>query len=216
MPERSPKTLIAAPAVRRISFTGSTRVGKIGARLCVDAAAFGAFMNSGQERMSTERIIVDERIAELFVKRTSREARSLSVGDSRESAVALGSVIDMSTEHRCNALIDDAFDRGPNLVCGGRAGRTLMAATLLDRVTPDMEIFAEDSFAPVKAIVQVDGDDAAIGRAMQLANLLQSGVCHINGLTVPDEPQVPFGGEKDSELRGGRSRAGIAEFMELR
>jgi benzaldehyde dehydrogenase (NAD) len=257
------ENLIAVPAVRRVNFTGSTRVGKIVARLCaehlkpavlelggkapllvladadidaaVDAAAFGAFVNSGQVCMSTERIIVDERVADVFVERLSRKARSLSVGDPREGAVVLGSVVDMTTVHRCNALIDDAREKGAILVCGGRADSTLMAATLLDRVTPDMKIFAEESFGPVKAIVRVEGDDAAIacandnayglsaavfsrdvGRAMQVANRVQSGICHINGPTVHDEAQVPFGGVKDSGLGRFGGKTGIAEFTDLR
>ena len=114
--------LIAHPAVRRVNFTGSSRVGKIIAKKCaeylkpvllelggksplvilddadldeaVNAAAFGAFANQGQICMSTERIVVDEKVADEFVKRFAAKAKSLSVGDPREGKAILGSVVD--------------------------------------------------------------------------------------------------------------------------
>lgn len=255
--------VIAEPAVRRVNFTGSTRVGKIIARLCadymkpavlelggkapllvladadldaaVDAAAFGAFINSGQVCMSTERIIVDDSIADAFVARLRAKASSLPVGDPRNGPVVLGSVFDMTTVHRCNALIDDALAKGATLICGGPAHDTLMPATLLDHVTPSMKIFSDESFGPVKPIVRVRGDEEAIAtandnayglsaavfsrdiaRAMQVANRIQSGICHINGPTVHDEAQMPFGGVKESGIGRFGGRAGIAEFTDLR
>ncbi len=114
--------LIAHPAVRRVNFTGSSRVGKIIAKKCaehlkpvllelggksplvvlddadldeaVNAAAFGAFANQGQICMSTERIVVDEKVADEFVERFAAKAKSLSVGDPREGKAILGSVVD--------------------------------------------------------------------------------------------------------------------------
>ena len=71
--------------------------------------------------MSTERIVVDERIADAFVKRFAERAVELPLGDPRKGPVILGSVIDASTVERCNALIDDAMAKGAVLVCGGKA-----------------------------------------------------------------------------------------------
>lgn len=255
--------IIAAPAVRRVNFTGSTRVGKLIARRCaeyltpavlelggkapllvlhdadldaaVDGAAFGAFINSGQVCMSTERIIVDARIADDFVARLRLKAMALPVGDPRRGPVVLGSVCDMATVQRCNALIEDALVKGATLVCGGRADTTLMSATLLDHVTPEMHIFHEESFGPVKPIIRANDDEHAIAlandnqyglssaifsrdaaRAMQLARRIESGICHINGPTVHDEAQMPFGGVKGSGIGRFGGKAGIAEFTDLR
>lgn len=255
--------LIAEPAVRRVNFTGSTRVGKIIAAACakhlkpavlelggkapfivlddadldaaVDACAFGAFANSGQICMSTERIIVADAIADAFVERLAAKARGLPLGDPRKGPVVLGSVVDMTTVARCNALIDDALAKGARLVCGGKADSTLMPATLLDHVTPAMRIYAEESFGPVKPIVRVRGDNEAIAcandneyglssaifsrdiaRAMQLAKRIESGICHINGPTVHDEAQMPFGGVKSSGFGHFGGKAGVAEFTDLR
>lgn len=257
------EAMIAHPAVRRVNFTGSTRVGKIIASVCakylkpsilelggkapliilddadieeaVNGTAFGAFANSGQICMSTERIIVDNKIADAFIPALTAKARNLPLGDPREGPVVLGSVVDMSTVERCNALIDDALEKGAKLLCGGKAENTLMPATLIDHVTPEMKIYSEETFAPVKAIVRVNDVEEAvkvandndyglsaavfgkdIGRAWQVAARIESGICHINGPTVHDEAQMPFGGVKDSGFGRFGGHAGIEAFTELR
>jgi benzaldehyde dehydrogenase (NAD) len=255
------EAMVSHPAVRRVNFTGSTRVGGsspcarstssprcwswaarrlAGAGRCrprraVNGAAFGAFANSGQICMSTERIIVDTRIADAFVTRLAAKAQALPLGDPRKGPVVLGSVVDMRTVEHCNALIDDALAKGARLVCGGKADSTLMPATLLDHVTPDMRIYQEESFGPVKPVVRVDGVDAAIAcandnafglsaavfsrdvaKAWNVAQRIESGICHINAPTVHDEPQMPFGGVKESGYGRFGGRAGIESFTELR
>jgi len=258
------EAMVAHPAVRRVNFTGSTRVGRLIAMTCakylkpvvlelggkaplvilddadlddaVNAAAFGAFANSGQICMSTERIIVDAKVAEDFVARFAKKARSLPLGDPRKpEPVVLGSVIGMGTVEHCNALIDDALAKGAKLVCGGKADSTLMPATLLDHVTSKMRIYHEETFGPVKCIVRVDGVDAAVdcandneyglsaavfgkdvARAWNVARRIESGICHVNGPTVHDEAQMPFGGVKGSGLGRFGGKAGIHEFTELR
>jgi benzaldehyde dehydrogenase (NAD) len=202
----------------------------------VNGAAFGCFANSGQICMSTERLIVDEKVADEFVKKFATKAKSLPLGDPRKpEPVVLGSVIGMSTVEHCNALIDDALAKGAKLVCGGKADSTLMPATLLDHVTPAMRIYREETFGPVKAIVRVRNTEEAIAcandneyglsaavfgrdvaRAMNVARRIDSGICHVNGPTVHDEAQMPFGGVKGSGFGRFGGRAGVHEFTELR
>jgi benzaldehyde dehydrogenase (NAD) len=257
------ETIVAHPALRRVNFTGSTRVGKLMALTCakylkpavlelggkaplvvlddadvdaaVNGAAFGAFANSGQICMSTERIVIDRRIADAFVDKLVAKVKKLPLGDPRNGPVVLGSVVDASTVERCNALIDDAIAKGAKLVCGGKSENTLMPATLLDHVTPQMRIYHEESFGPVKPIVRVDGVEEAIrvandnpyglsaavfggdiARAWNVANRIDSGICHVNGPTVHDEAQMPFGGVKDSGYGRFGGRAGVDSFTELR
>jgi benzaldehyde dehydrogenase (NAD) len=257
------EAMVAHPAVRRVNFTGSTKVGKIIAQTCakylkpvvlelggkaplvilddadidaaVDAAAFGSFMNSGQICMSTERIIVDEKIADEFVQKLTAKVRNLPLGDPRQGPVVLGSVVDMNTVQRCNDLIDDALAKGAKLLCGGKAENTLVPATLLDHVTPEMRIYRDESFGPVKGIVRVSSVQAAIdcandneyglaaavfgrdsGRAFEVAKRIESGICHVNGPTVHDEAQMPFGGVKGSGYGRFGGKAGIDAFTELR
>ena len=255
--------IVAHPALRRVNFTGSTKVGKLIAQTCakylkpavlelggkapfvvlddadldaaVAAATFGAFANSGQICMSTERIIVDAAVADTFVAKLAERAKALPLGDPRLGPVVLGSVVDQATVDRCNALIDDALAKGATLVCGGKATNTLMPATLLDHVTPEMHIYQEETFAPVKAIVRVNGVEEAVAcandnefglaaavfgrdvsRAWQVANRIESGICHVNGPTVHDEAQMPFGGVKASGYGRFGGKAGIDAFTELR
>jgi acyl-CoA reductase-like NAD-dependent aldehyde dehydrogenase/ABC-type branched-subunit amino acid transport system ATPase component len=258
------EAMVAHPAVRRVNFTGSTRVGRLVAMTCakhlkpvvlelggkaplvvlddadleaaVNAAAFGAFANSGQICMSTERIVADRKVADDFVAMFAKKAKSLPLGDPRKpEPVVLGSVIGMGTVEHCNALIDDALALGARLVCGGKADSTLMPATILDHVTPKMRIYHEETFGPVKCVVRVDGVDEAVrcandnayglaaavfgrdtARAITVAQRIESGICHVNGPTVHDEAQMPFGGVKGSGMGRFGGKAGIAEFTELR
>jgi benzaldehyde dehydrogenase (NAD) len=106
---------------------------------------------------------------------------------------------------------------------------------VLDHVTPAMRIYHEESFGPVKPVVRVDGVEAAVScandnpyglsaavfggdvaRAMRVAQRIESGICHVNGPTVHDEAQMPFGGTKDSGYGRFGGRAGIDAFTELR
>ncbi len=258
------EAMVAHPAVRRVNFTGSTKVGRIIAMTCakylkpvllelggkapmvvlddadidaaVNAAAFACFANSGQICMSTERLVVDRKVADDFVAKFVGKAGKLPLGDPRKpEPVVLGSVIGMGTVEHCNALIDDALARGAKLLCGGKATDTLMPATVLDGVTREMRIYHEETFAPVKCIVRVNGVEEAVAcandneyglsasvfgrdvaRAMNVARRIESGICHVNGPTVHDEAQMPFGGVKGSGMGRFGGKAGIHEFTELR
>ncbi len=257
------ETLIAHPAVRRINFTGSTRVGRIIAETAgrflkpallelggkapmlvlddadldqaVAAAAFGAYMNQGQICMSTERIIVDERIANKFVEAMKTKVESLVAGDPREGTTPLGSVVDQSATIRVRDLVEDAVSKGARLVAGGNANGTIVDATLLDGVTPSMRVYTDESFGPLAAIIRVGSDDEAIriandteyglascvfsknvNRALSVAKRIEAGICHINGPTVHDEAQMPFGGTKDSGFGRFGGKTAIDEFTELR
>ena len=264
-PADAPKiveALIAHPAVRRINFTGSSRVGKIIAKLAaehlkpvllelggkapfivlddadldqaVDAAAFGAFMNQGQICMSTERFVVDQAVADAFVAKFAAKAAKLPAGDPREHVV-LGSLVDLAAAERMDDLIADAVKKGAVVVAGGKRQGSIVEATLLDHVTPEMRIYQEESFGPVKSIVRVEDTEDAIRvandteyglssavfgrdikRALAVAKRVETGICHINGPTVADEAQMPFGGVKASGYGRFGSKAVISEFTELR
>ncbi|MBB4437764.1 MULTISPECIES: aldehyde dehydrogenase [Rhizobium] len=264
-PEDAPEivtALIAHPAVRRVNFTGSTKVGKIIAETCgkhlkpallelggkaplvilddadidgaVNAAIFGAFMHQGQICMSTERIIVDETIADQFIAKLAARASQLPAGDPR-GHVVLGSLISLDAANKMEELIADATAKGAKLVAGGKRSGTVVEATLLDHVTPEMRVYAEESFGPVKPIIRVSGEEEAVRiandtqyglssavfsrnvqRAMAVAARIESGICHINGPTVHDEAQMPFGGVKGSGYGRFGGKAAIAEFTDLR
>lgn len=255
--------LIDHPSVRRINFTGSTAVGKIIAKRAaehlkpvllelggkaplivledadldeaVKAAAFGAFMNQGQICMSTERIIVVDAVADAFVEKFAAKAASLAVGDPREGKTPLGAVVDLKTVTHVQGLVADAVSAGAVQVAGGEAKGVLMPATVVDKVTPDMRLFREESFGPVVGVIRARDEEHAIAlandteyglsasvftrdiaRGLKVARRIQSGICHVNGPTVHDEAQMPFGGVKASGYGRFGGKAGIDAFTELR
>lgn len=255
--------LIDHPAVRRINFTGSTAVGRIIAKRAaehlkpvllelggkaplivlddadldeaVKAAAFGAFMNQGQICMSTERIIVVESVADAFVEKFAAKVASMPVGDPREGKAPLGAVVDQKTVDHVRSLIDGALSAGAVKVNGGEANGVLMPAHVIDRVTPDMKLFRDESFGPVVGVIRARDEAHAIelandteyglsaavftrdtARGLRVARAIKSGICHINGPTVHDEAQMPFGGVKASGYGRFGGRAGIDAFTELR
>ncbi|MFK7842898.1 MAG: aldehyde dehydrogenase [Sphingorhabdus sp.] len=255
--------LIDHPAVKRINFTGSTNVGRIIAKRAaehlkpcvlelggkapllvledadldeaVKAAAFGAFMNQGQICMSTERIIVVDAIFDKFSEKFAAKATSMASGDPREGDTPLGAVVDQKTVDHVNGLIADALGKGANLLSGGASDNVIMPATVIGDVTNEMNIYRDESFGPVVAIIRATDEADAIGiandseyglsasvftrdsaRGLGVARQIQSGICHVNGPTVHDEAQMPFGGVGASGYGRFGGKAGIDSFTELR
>lgn len=200
----------------------------------VNGAAFGCFMNQGQICMSTERVIVHEGIADAFVAAFAAKAKALPAGNPREQVV-LGALVTQAAAEKMDALIADATGKGGNVIAGGGRDGTIVEATLIDNVTSDMRIYSEESFGPVKSIIRVASDAEAIRvandteyglsaavygsdiqRAMAVADQIDSGICHINGPTVADEAQMPFGGVKNSGYGRFGGKAAVAAFTSTR
>lgn len=200
----------------------------------VAASSFGAFMNQGQICMSTERIIVVKEIVEAFVEKFSQKVESLKAGKPDEGT-PLAAVADPNTVVKVNTLIDDALNRGAILKTGGLADSVLMPATVLDNVSQEMRIYSEESFGPVIGIIHAENEADAIriandteyglsaavftrdlARGLNVAKQIRSGICHINGATVHDEAQMPFGGVGASGYGRFGGKAGIDSFTELR
>ncbi|HTT03381.1 MAG TPA: aldehyde dehydrogenase [Steroidobacteraceae bacterium] len=258
------EALIAHPAVRRVNFTGSSRVGKIVAQTAakylkpvllelggkaplvvlddadldaaVSATVFGAYANAGQICMSTERVIVDEKVADAFAAKLAKRVAALPVGDPREGEFVIGSVVARATVDRVEKLVADAVAQGAKVLTGGeKASGTIMKGIVVDKVTPQMTLFREESFGPQVSITRVKSADEAvalandteyglsaaiftrdIARGIELAKRIDTGICHINSPTVQDEAQMPFGGVKASGYGRFGGKAGIDQFTELR
>ena len=255
--------LISHPAVKRVNFTGSTRVGKIIAAIsarylkpvvlelggkaplivledadidaAVNATVFGAFANSGQICMSTERVIVHEKVADEFASKLAKRVAALPSGDPRKGDFVLGAVVSKLTVDRVLKLVQEASAKGAKVLCGGESDGTIMKGIVVDKVTPDMALFREESFGPQVSITRVKSAEEAvklandteyglsaalftrdIARGIELARQIESGICHINGPTVHDEAQMPFGGVKASGYGRFGGKAGVNEFTELR
>lgn len=246
--------LIDNPRIKGISFTGSTPVGRMiaaraGAHLkkaCVElggkdslivcddadleratqAANFGSFMHQGQICMSVEKVLVQDRIFEPFVKRFVERAARLKMGDpSRDNDCVIGPLINDKQAAKVKEQIDDALAKGAKLLLGGGVRGRFVEPTILLGVTPQMKVYQEETFGPVVPVIPFRTDDEAIAiandteyglsagvmtadeaRGLRIANRLDTGMCHINCSSVNDEPHVPFGGSKASGLgrHGGR------------
>jgi acyl-CoA reductase-like NAD-dependent aldehyde dehydrogenase len=258
------ESLIAHPAVRRVNFTGSTKVGRIVSEIAgrhlkpavlelggkaplvilddadldaaVNAAASGAFMNQGQICMSTERIVIDAKVADAFVAKFKTKAVSLPAGDPASGNVILGPMVSQAAAAHIEELARNAKEKGADVVLAPKVThRAVVSAAVIDRVTPSMRLYSEESFGPIVAIIRVNGDEEAvrvannteyglsaavfsqnITRALNVARRINSGICHINGSTVADEAQMPFGGTKASGYGRFGGKAGVAEFTDLR
>jgi salicylaldehyde dehydrogenase len=257
--------LIGHKAVRRINFTGSTRVGRIIAQKAapylkrcllelggkspqvvlddadvdeaVKAAVFGSFLYQGQICMSTERIVVDNKIADEFVQKFAARAKELPCGDPGAGAgnCVVGPMVTPASGPRLNAMIDDAVKKGAKLVAGGKADGATMPATILDHVTPDMDIFDAETFGPITIVVRATDTEDAVRlaneteyglsagvfgrdthRALQVAMQIDCGSVHVNGSTVQNEAQAPYGGMKNSGYGRFDGRAVIDEFTEVK
>ncbi|OQP86466.1 salicylaldehyde dehydrogenase [Rhizobium rhizosphaerae] len=201
----------------------------------VKAAAFGAFFNQGQICMSTERIIVVDAVADAFLEKFAAKARTLVAGDPREGAAPLGAVVDVKTAEKLSGLIEDAVAKGAHVIAAGEASGVLVPAHIVADVTAGMRLYAEESFGPVVAVIRARDEADAIriandsdyglsasvfsgdaARGLKVARQIRSGICHVNGATVHDEAQMPFGGVGASGYGRFGGKAGIAEFTELR
>jgi acyl-CoA reductase-like NAD-dependent aldehyde dehydrogenase len=125
--------------------------------------------------------------------------------------------------------------KGARQLTGTPAEGVLVPATVIADVTKDMRLYSEESFGPVVALIRARDEEHAIelandseyglsasvftgdaARGLRVARRIQSGICHINGPTVHDEAQMPFGGVKASGYGCFGGKAGLDEFTDLR
>jgi vanillin dehydrogenase len=255
------EALIAHPSVRRVNFTGSTRVGrevailaaqylkpcllelsgKASSIVLADAdltgaaktLTHGAFFNQGQVCMSTDRIIVEEAVADELVALLKCEAELLR-SDSKAGIEPLGKIIGIEAVQRLRGLVDDALAKGAVLVTGGQIDGIIIQPTILDHVGFGMRLYAEEIFGPLVGIVRVADQHEAVtiandtefglaaavfGQNLDRANLvaskIEAGAVHVNGSTVFDDPDMPYGGVKSSGYGRFGGQAVIDEFTEM-
>jgi acyl-CoA reductase-like NAD-dependent aldehyde dehydrogenase len=207
-PEEAPsvaEALIADRRVRRVSFTGSTRVGRwigeLAARnltpavlelggknsvvvlddadldYAVDAIAFGAYMNSGQICMSADRVLVQRAVAGELTSRLAAKASKLPAGDPRDPGTLIGPLITARAADRVADLVDEAASAGAQVCAGGgRPQGALYPASVLSGVTPRMRVDTEEIFGPVCTVLPVEDEDEAVAVANASPYGLSAGV----------------------------------------
>ncbi|MBC7285587.1 aldehyde dehydrogenase family protein [Hoeflea sp.] len=237
--------LTGHPKVSAITFTGSSRVGKhiaqIAARdlkkytlelggksplvVCADAdldkavgaALFSIFMYLGLVCLGASRIYVERPIFDKFAEAFAAAPANARAGNLREPTTMLGPIISERQRERVRRHIDDARTKGAEVLAGGEWNGNFCSATVLRGVTPDMTVFAEETFGPVTSLYPFDTIEEAlelandteyglsasiftrdIDKALRFAQQAEAGMVHINAPTLYDEPHVPFGGIKSS------------------
>jgi len=201
----------------------------------VDASAFGAFLHQGQICMSARRIFVEQPVADEFTERLAAKARTLKTGDPKEPDTIIGPLINEAALATVKRRVDEAVAGGARVLAGGEAVGPCFQATVLAEVPESSELAREETFGPVVAVEVVGSADEAVARAnatsyglasgimtsdpergLALAQRLEAGIVHVNEQPVGDEPQMPFGGVKDSGWGRFGGQAVVDEFTELR
>jgi acyl-CoA reductase-like NAD-dependent aldehyde dehydrogenase len=201
----------------------------------VDASAFGAFLHQGQICMSARRVLVEEAIADEFTQRLAEKAKALKTGDPKEPDTIIGPLITEGAVALVKARVDEAVQKGARVLAGGDVVGNCVQATVLADVPADSELASRETFGPVLGVEVVASADDAVARAnatsyglsagiltsdvdrgLALAQRIESGIVHVNDQPVGDEPQMPFGGVKDSGWGRFGGQAATDEFTELR
>lgn len=260
--------LIENPKTDLITFTGSTevgldiagRAGRLGKKTILEmggmdpfvvlddanldiassAAIRGAFSYSGQVCTASKRFLVEDSVAEPFVKAVREKMLKLNVGNPILVTTDMGPVINRAAVKRIDGMVNDAIAHGAELIAGGKpltegdfAKGSYYAPTLLDNVKTDMRVGQEEPFAPLAPVFHVSSDEEAIevanstkyglqasiftkniARALKMARHIKAGAVLIDDPTNLRWDNAPFGGVKKSGMGREGVRFAIQEMTE--
>ncbi len=263
------EAFLVNPLVRKLTFTGSTGVGKLLAKGAADQmkhislelgghapfivfedadpvfAAKGAmlvkFLNTGQACISPNRIFVHKSGLEAFLQEAKQRVTAMQAGSGFDDGVRIGPLVGPEALEKVARQVKDALSKGAELVIGGERLTDdgldkgfFYAPTILNKVTPDMLIYREETFGPVAPVLSFESEDEVIqmandtnyglasyvytrdiSRAMRMLEALRFGIVGINDIN-PTAAAAPFGGMKESGLGREGGREGIAEYLETK
>jgi putative phosphonoacetaldehyde dehydrogenase len=192
-------------------------------------AASGSYKNSGQRCTAVKRMLVQESVADRFVELLVEKTLAVKYGDPFDPTMDMGTVIDEASARRFESVVKEATAAGAQLLVGNIRRGALYSPTVLDRVTPDMNVVRHETFGPVSPVIRFKTADEAISIANGTAYGLSSSVCtnridlitrfvrelHVGSVNVREVPgyrleMTPFGGIKDSGLG---YKEGVLEAM---
>jgi aldehyde dehydrogenase (NAD+) len=245
--------LVQSPVVHGLSFTGSNEVGsqlyacgaqklkkiqcEMGGKnpvviladadlgLALESTLAGAFASTGQRCTATSRVVIEEKVADVFLAKLVEKAKKYSVGNGLDAGVEMGPSVD---ETQMNTVLKyiEIGKKEAKLLCGGErlTGAKydkgwFVSPTIFDQVRPDSELAQEEIFGPVLSIVRVKDFDEALhvansvrfglsssiystdsNKIFEFVDKIETGMTHVNSPTVGGEAHVPFGGAKDSSV----------------
>ncbi|MCF6315031.1 MAG: NAD-dependent succinate-semialdehyde dehydrogenase [Marinosulfonomonas sp.] len=253
------------PIVRKLTFTGSTNVGRILLRQAadqvmkcsmelggnapfivfddadLDAAVEGAmickFRNNGQTCVCANRIYVQAAVYDEFAKKLAVAVGSLNVGDGLNEGITTGPLISGAAVEKVQAHLDDATDKGAEILMGGKGhnlGGTFYQPTVVTGVTQAMTVAQDETFGPLAALFKFDTVDEVIemandtifglasyfyandlSRVYKVVEALEYGMVGVNTGIISTEV-APFGGVKQSGLGREGSRHGMEDYLEMK
>lgn len=254
------------PRVTKITFTGSTEVGKTLMRGAAEnvkkvslelggnapfivmddanlqKAAVGLvqskFRNAGQTCICTNRVYVQEGVAEEFTKLFQAELAKLKVGNGLEEGVDIGPLIDQAAYKKVETLVNDAVKQGGKVVYTGAKPEEengyFYAPTIITNIDDNMECMKDEIFGPLAPISTFKTEEEVIERAnnsryglaayvytenlsrsFRITEQLEYGIVGLND-ALPSVAQAPFGGYKESGIGREGGHFGIEEFLEVK
>lgn len=184
-----------------------------------EAAVFGSFLHQGQICLSLNRIIIDNSIYDDFVSAFTQATERLKAGDPAEDGVLIGPIINQGQIEHIQELVESTIDQGAKLHTEFKTEGNVIKPVILSEVTNDMPAAKEEVFGPVASLLRAADEETAIKiandspyglsgsiftkdryRGMQVAKRIETGMVHINDMSVNDEAHMPFGGEKQSGI----------------
>lgn len=179
----------------------------------------GAFLNAGQVCMGVKRIIIDESIADEFVQKLVVATEKLVMGNPQDSKTTLGTLISKKAAIQVEQAVNDAVEKGAKILTGGNREDAFYEATVIDNVSPDMDLVQNETFGPIAPIIRVKNLDEAIEiandteyglqagvftndyyAAMRCANEIEAGTVFVNKQSTFRTDNMPFGGFKNSGI----------------
>ena len=257
--------LTGNPLVRKLTFTGSTEVGKKLIEQCaatvkrtsmelggnapfivfddadleqaVQGALICKYRNAGQTCVCANRLLVQSGIYDAFAERFAAAVAALQMGDGMAPGTVIGPLIDRTAADSVLGMVEDALQRGAELVTGGRRaanGECYVQPTVLAGVRPDMRVFREEIFGPVAPLVKFETEEEAValandtefglaayfyardvGRIWRICEALDYGIVGVNEGIISNEA-APFGGMKESGNGREGSKYGMDEYLEIK
>ncbi|MGI1795682.1 aldehyde dehydrogenase family protein [Acinetobacter variabilis] len=199
--------------------------------LAVELTIMGRFMHQGQICMSTNRVIVDASIHDAYVEKLLERVKTVAVGDPNLEETIIGPIINQSQIKKHQQIIQSAKEQGAELVYEGGIEGNLVYPHIFTGVAPESPLAQEESFGPILPVLKARDEAHAlklandtrfglssavctsnIERGVHFTEQLDIGMTHINGISVADQANAPFGGEKNSGLGRFNGRWIFEEF----
>ncbi|SFQ41387.1 aldehyde dehydrogenase family protein [Hymenobacter arizonensis] len=185
----------------------------------VAAGMMGKFMHQGQICMAINRFLVHEAVYDEFCGKLVARTKQLTVGDPLDRNTDIGPLIDDKQVKRIQEDVEASVAQGAKIECGGQAEGAVLYPMVLSNVRNDMPIAQNEIFGPVAALIPFKDEKEMlqlanelnfglsgalhtrnVERGVHLAQQVETGMIHVNDQSVNDEPNAPFGGERESGM----------------